>query len=138
MKKNRLIALIMSCVCVFLLVVPSFAAEARASAQIKLYWMDVTTSPGNIIIQFSITGHTTMKKIGCESIQIDAKWGDSWIPVQSLDEDDEGMSRAGVAHKNTIYCPGSAGWEYRVVVTLFAENDAGRDTRTQTFYVTGK
>jgi hypothetical protein len=31
-----------------------------------------------------------------------------------------------------------SGVEYRVSVTVFAENSAGRDTRSKTVYVTGK
>lgn len=138
MKKKQLFSFLMSFVFVFLLVTPAFAATTRESAQIKQYSMVVTTSPGTLNIQFSISGNKTMNKIGCESIKIYAKLGNSWILVQSLYEDDEGMSRVGVSQKNTIYCPGSTAWEYKVVVTLFAEDDAGRDTRTQTFYVTGE
>ena len=138
MKKKRLIALVMSCLCVLLLAVPALAAETRESAQIKLYWMNVSTSPGTIDIEFSISGNKPMNKIGCESIKIYSKIGNSWILVDSLDEDDEGMSRVGGAQKNTIYRAGAAGAEYKVVVTLFAEDDAGRDSRTQTFYVTGQ
>lgn len=138
MKKKRLIAFVMSCLCVLLLAVPAFAAETRESAQIKLYWIDVTTRSGNIIVQFSISGNKTMNKIGCESIKIYSPIGDRWYLVDSLYEDDEGMSRAGIAQKNTIYRVGAVGAEYKVVVTLFAEDDAGRDTRTQTFYVTGQ
>ena len=80
-----------------------------------------------------------MNKIGCESIEVYEKEGADWQLVESLDEDDEGMSSTNVPrHRNDIACDGEAGVEYKVVVTIFAENDAGRDTRTKTSYVTGR
>ncbi len=39
---------------------------------------------------------------------------------------------------NTITFSGTAGVEYMVVVTVFAEDDNARDTRSKTFYVTGQ
>lgn len=80
-----------------------------------------------------------MNKLGCESIKVYEKSGSRWISCETWDEDDTGMSRSnGAMYANTIYCDGDADVEYKVVVTIFAENDAGRDTRSQTFYVTGK
>lgn len=42
------------------------------------------------------------------------------------------------SHGNTIYIGCNDGVEYKVVVTLFAENSAGRDSRTDVFFVTGQ
>ena len=78
-----------------------------------------------------------MDRIGCESIYIyDRSSGDL---VESFDENDTGMSRSNtVRYANMITADCEVGTRYRVEVTIFAENSAGRDTRSQTFYVTGQ
>lgn len=37
---------------------------------------------------------------------------------------------------NTIYIDGEVGSYYKVIVTIFAEDENGRDAREETFYVT--
>ena len=78
-----------------------------------------------------------MDRIGCESIYIyDRSSGDL---VESFDENDTGMSRSNTAkYANMITADCKVGTSYRVEVTIFAEDSAGRDTRSQTFYVTGQ
>ena len=46
--------------------------------------------------------------------------------------------RFGASHTNSIYFDSEKGVEYKVVVTIFAEDDDGRDSRSKTFYVTGE
>lgn len=139
MKNFRLATLILAVISVCLLTVPAFAAEARASEQIRSYSIDVATTVGSINTKFSVTGNGIMDKVGCESIKVYEKSGSSWILTESLDEDDAGMSRSNYqAHINTIYCDGESSVDYKVVVTVFAENSAGRDTRSKTVYVTGR
>lgn len=78
-----------------------------------------------------------MNKIGAESIRVYENRGTYWSLVEYLKEDDAGMSVLNnYAHGNTIYCNGTAGVEYKVAATVFAEDDAGRDTRSKTTYVT--
>lgn len=139
MKKNRVIAGLCALICLVILAVPTFADDVRASDQIKAYMMDPIVTKGAVNIEFSITGKTIMNKLGCESIYLYEKSGSAWIYEDSMTENDPGMSTKNrVNHANTISFDGIAGVEYKVVITLFAENDAGRDARTQTFYVTGK
>ena len=139
MKKKQIISFIMSILCVCLLAIPTFASEVKASDQIRAYSIDATSSAGSLNIKFSITGRTSMDKLGCESIEVYKKFGSSWILSTSFDESDPGMSKSSsIMHANTITCAGVAGVEYKVVVTVFAENSVGRDTRTKTVYVTGK
>ena len=58
---------------------------------------------------------------------------------ESLDEKDSGMSRSNArAFSNDIEFDAEKGVEYKVVVTVFADDGSERDTRTRTFYVTGK
>lgn len=137
MKRNRLFSLILAFVCMLQLAVPA-SALLMASSQITAYSMNVTASTGTLNVKFSITGKGTMDKIGCQSIYVYEKVGTSYSLVEKLLEDDSGMSKTNIyAHINTIYCDSEAGTEYKVVVTVFAENSAGRDARTKTFYVTG-
>ena len=49
------------------------------------------------------------------------------------------MSRSNArAFSNDIEFDAEKGVEYKVVVTVFADDGSERDTRTRTFYVTGK
>lgn len=139
MKKSRLIAWVCVLTCVMTLIVPAFAVTERASDQIKLYMMDTIVTKGTISIEFSITGKGLTDKLGCESIYLYKKVGTAWVYTDSKGENDDGMSKTNkINHANTITFSGTAGVEYMVVVTVFAENSAGRDTRSETFFVTGK
>lgn len=139
MKKNRLIMLIIVFACVCLQVVPAVAADFKASDQISTYAIDVTPNTSSLNIEFSVRGSGIMSKLGCESIDVYKKSGSYWVLSESLDENDSGMSKNNSSiYVNTISCNSNVGAEYKVVVTIFAENSAGRDARTKTVYVTGK
>lgn len=80
-----------------------------------------------------------MNRIGCENIVVYEDANGQWNKVASLDEDDSGMS--GVNSRsfgNTIYIDGDNGRSYKVVVAIFAEDNNGRDSREETFYVVCK
>lgn len=113
-------------------------AFARASEQIASYYIyALAARNGGIAVEFSIEGAGRMNKLGAESIRVYENRGTYWSLVEYPQEDDPGMSATNeFAHGGTIYCNGTAGVEYKVAVTVFAENNDGRDTRTQTFYVT--
>ena len=135
MRKKRLIALICVLVCVMITVVPAFAMETRASQQIKSYAMDASASSKSIDVYFLVSGTGNVTKVGCESIDIYTKSGSSWTWSTGKTESDSGMSKAGRLHTNTISFSKTTGVEYKVVVTIFAEDGDGRDTRTKTFYL---
>ncbi len=128
--------------CLAMLSCTVFAAEVsenRASAQIISYYIEVTTDPGRINVEFSVTGTDIVDKLGCESIYVYAKQDSRWRLVEAWVEDDEGMSVSDhFVHSNVIFCNGTAGVEYKVVATIFSENSLGRDTRSETTYVTGE
>lgn len=139
MRKNRFAAFALAVACAAMLLLPAAAAEPRASDQLAAYSMNVVPEPDRLVVEFSVTGCFTMNKIGCESIRVFEKTGTHWTLVESLHEDDDGMSRShSVAHMNTIYCDSEPDVEYRVVVTIYAEDNVARDTRSKTFYVTGE
>ena len=139
MKKSFIKALACIIACTMILTIPSFAIDPQASDQIRAHWIVVTPTTGVINVEFSITGRNIMDKIGCQSIYIYEKTGAGWTLVDSKKENDYGMSKTNKSyHANLITFNGKADVEYEVVVTVFAENSAGRDGRAQTFYVTGK
>ncbi|MEJ8727602.1 hypothetical protein WKS99_00975 [Flintibacter sp. HCN-6482] len=114
-------------------------SNSRASDQIISYYIEVSTDPGRINVEFSVTGKGRVDKIGCESIYVYANQNSKWRLVEAWVEDDEGMSNSNtVGHSNVIFCNGTAGVEYKVVATIFSENSLGRDTRSETTYVTGE
>lgn len=134
MRYKRVISLFCAIICMMTMVV---SASARASDQIGNYLIKAKSDDGNIYVNFSVTGTGGMDRIGCESIYIyDRSSGDL---VESFDENDTGMSRSNtVRYANMITADCEVGTSYRVEVTIFAEDSAGRDTRSQTFYVTGQ
>ena len=134
MTKKRIVALFTAVVFMFLM---SVSAAARASDQISAYDIKVTPSSGELKIFFHVNGAGMMNELGCESIYV-YEVGNV-LPEKSWDEDDAGMTRKnGGAYSNTIYFDSEKGVEYKVVVTIFAEDDDGRDSRSKTFYVTGE
>lgn len=140
MKRNFFRFIVVLC-CLVTLNIPTFAysSAARGSDQISAYFIEVTTDPGRINVEFSVTGTGTVDKLGCESIYVYAKQDSRWRLVEAWVEDDEGMSRSNTfVHSNAIFCNGTAGVDYKVVVTIFSEDRFGRDTRSETTYVTGE
>lgn len=136
MKFKRFSSFVLSIICLAMLSLPGFAADARASNQIMSYSMSTTPGNGTIDVEFGITGKGTMSKLGCEYIYVYEKVGTSWSYVTMRDEDDTGMSKKNsFIHNNMISIPCEDDTEYKVVVTVFAEDAEGRDSRTQPFYL---
>lgn len=139
MKLKRCVSFALVFICMFTLTISAYAIEDRASDQISLFDISVTSTSGTLNVKFSVSGTTLMDKIGCESIKVYEKSGTRWTLVDSADEDDQGMTQYNSRiQKNTIQFDSESGVEYKVSVTVFAENSSGRDNRTRTFYVTGE
>lgn len=137
MKTKRCLAITL--IIVMLLSMPAFAAENRASDQIGRHDIKVTALDGQIGIKASIYGNGPMNKLGCESIYVYWQYGSAWISDDWLLEDDYNMySTNTAAHMANYFFDSEPGVRYKVVITMFAENDEGRDTIEETFYVTGK
>ena len=109
MKMKRFFSMLIALACIVAFAVPTFA---RASEQ---------------------------DEIGCESIDVYEKSGSRWILFESWDENDSGMAKSNAkTFANVIECDSEEDIEYKVVVAVFADDGSERDTRTRTFYVTGK
>ena len=136
MKKTKVLALILV-VCT-LLTIPSFAAEPRASEQIHMHIVYAEAEPGHIYVEATIYGTEIMDKIGCQNLQILKMTDSGWELYVSLFENDEGMSSEDTfVHDYTNTFESEVGVDYYVLITVFAENENGRDSRTYEYYVTG-
>ena len=136
---------IKSCICLILVcaffMASATLASARASEQIDIYDMNVTTrDDGGIAIKFSVIGTFIMNRLGAESIYIYENNAGNWRLADSFDKDDPNMSDFNaVKYGNTVYFYGEPGKEYKIVVTIFAEDQEGEsDSRSKTFYVTAR
>ncbi len=141
MKSKKYFAIILTILCIVTLCIPASAIESRASAQIAVYNMKVTPITDALSVHFSVTGAGVVDKLGCESIYVYKLVNSRWVlvPSQTKLEDDDGMSATNTyGHINSIHCNSESGVAYKVVVTIFAENSKGRDSRTETFFVTGQ
>lgn len=118
----------------------SICASAALLSSDQLYDYEVSVSRmggGQLKISFSTWGSGRMMRLGAESIVISERSGGSWQEVASFDRYDSGMSKANTSlFKSQIYFDGTEGVEYRIVVTVFAEDSSGSDSRIKTFYVT--
>ena len=143
---------IKSCICLILVCAFFMASATLASARasglmgkdgwlIDIYDMNVTTmDDGGIAIKFSVIGTFIMNRLGAESIYIYENNAGNWRLADSFDKDDPNMSDFNaVKYGNTVYFYGEPGKEYKIVVTIFAEDQEGEsDSRSKTFYVTAR
>lgn len=137
MKKVRIIAVVL--LAAMVLSLPAFAFVNRASDQLESYGITIMTNPGEITIRVSVYGNGTMDKIGCESIEVYSKDGSRWDTEINWDEDDDYMSSTNIhAYAHTFSIPTIKNVEYLVNVTIFAEDDYGRDTRSKSDTLLGR
>lgn len=121
----------------FLLATSAFAAT-RASEQIRSYSISVTANRGGeIAIEVSVSALGLMKQIGVEEIRI---YENGTRLVENLSKDDSGMSKkSATSYANTIFFDGESGTQYRVEVTVFAEDMNGAsDSRSKTVTLTAR
>lgn len=137
MKKVKIVALALTCM--VLLSVGALAVESRASDQISAYSIVVTPMSGYINVKASVNGNGLMDELGCQSIYVYEESGTSWKLIYSDLESASNMCTNDSSRQivNKQYDT-EKGKEYKVVVTIFAEKDGVRDTRTKTVFVTGK
>ena len=135
--KRVISAFLTALIVLSLFAVPTAAAtESRASEQITSYASTAfPVGNGELAIEFSISGKGMMSNIGAKEIKI--YHGSKWEFCDTYTKDDDGMYTSNdYKYRNTIVYPGTAGTYYKVVVTVFAENANGSDSRTETHYVT--
>ena len=135
---KRIVSFVLALVLTTLLATVAVATEVRASALIVSHSCVASAdTDGKINVTFSITGKKIMSRIGAQSMSFYIKNGTSWKLVESYTEYYVGMSAMNkLSHGNTITYQGTAGEEYKIVVTLFVkDSDGATDSRTYTKYV---
>lgn len=141
MKIKRFLPIVLSVIFIVSLCVPASAVESRASDQIAVYTMQVNPHSGYFSVFFSVSGAGKADKLGCESIYVYKMVDFDWelVEAETKLEDDPGMSKKNIYdYANSIRCNSERGEAYKIVVTIFAENSKGRDTRSDVFYEIGK
>lgn len=135
---KKIISLIFALTLIAMLTTTAVAMETRASKLIISHSCVASAdADGKINVTFSITGKRIMSRIGAQSMSFYIKKGTSWKLVESYTEYYFGMSAMNkVTYDNTITYQGTAGADYKVVVTLFVkDSDGATDSRTYTKYV---
>lgn len=135
---KKIISLIFALTLIAMLTTTAVAMETRASKLIISHSCVASAdTDGKINVTFSITGKKIMSRIGAQSMSFYIKNGTSWKLVESYTEYYFGMSAMNkVTYDNTITYQGTAGADYKVVVTLFVkDSDGATDSRTYTKYV---
>lgn len=135
---KKIISLIFALTLSAMLTTTAVAMETRASKLIISHSCVASAdTDGKINVTFSITGKKIMSRIGAQSMSFYIKNGTSWKLVESYTEYYFGMSAMNkVTYDNTITYQGTAGADYKVVVTLFVkDSDGATDSRTYTKYV---
>lgn len=114
--------------------VHAFAAEARASAWLSGYSASIEASGNGIItIKFRVVGTGTMTKLGASTIDIYKSNGAFVKTISYTTSGNEYMMKSNTAfHTGSVPYSGVAGQKYYAVVTFFAKNSSGSDTRSYT------
>ena len=102
--------------------VPVSALDMRASEQISFHSIDASASNGEIVTRFTVWGAGPADGIAVASSICSAHTRIVLVEARYRNPTAAALFRNG---------------DYRVSVTVFAEDSAGRDTRSKTVYVTG-
>ena len=121
---------------VFLVSAPiqALAAEARASAWFTGYGASIVAAGnGKIKIEFTVVGTGTMTKLGASTIYIYKSNGAFVKTISYTTSGNVYMMGYNTAyHSGSVPYSGVAGQKYYAVVTFFAKNSSGSDTRSYT------
>lgn len=138
MKRRLMSSFLVMVLVVSVLSMPASAINPLASEQIARYYSYlVPCEDGEFGVVFSISGTDIMNRIGAKEIKIYQQIDGRWTWVKTFNANSEGMCDTNTSyHANTIYYKGISGKAYKVDVTIFAEDAAGSDSRTETHYIT--
>lgn len=113
----------------------AFAAEIRASEYISAYSADATkTRDGNFAVSYRVNGTKKMDAIGVSRLEVQWYNGSRWITEAVYTSADvpefQATNKSYLSGKFT-HTPENSG-SYRAVVTVFAKDGNGSDTRVIT------
>lgn len=102
------------------------------SAQIEGEVMDaLVKKDGELSVIYHVSGKGEVRALGAEEISIWRKVGENWIEAVRYDETNPALSKTGeMTYGGEVVYQGRPGGVYRVEMTVFVENQAGRDTRS--------
>ena len=135
--RKKCVVLLLAMVCLFSAVgVRGYAAETRASAQIRNYSAGISwSSDGRLGISFSIRGTTNMDALGVSSIVVQRLSGSSWVSEYTFNIRDYPVLQTSNQSEYALvmpYSPRYSGASYRAMVFFYARNSAGTDTAIKT------
>ena len=140
MNKRILRAISIILIIVFLASAPVYAlaAEARASACFSGYSASVVASGnGRLNVEFRVVGTGTMTKLGVSTIQIFKADGTRIATISYTAKGNKYMMGHNNAfHSGSVPYSGVVGQKYYAVVTFFAKNSSGSDSRSYTTTIT--
>ena len=94
---------------------------------------------GRMTIRYFIAGKGQVEALGAEEIVIRHKVGGVWMETVRYDrKTDELWTEGTMEYGGEISYQGRPGERYQVEVLFFAENEAGYDSRRQTWEVTAE
>lgn len=113
----------------------AFAAETRSSAYLTTYCGVLSrTSTGKLLIEFDVTGTGTMTAIGASIIRVYKSNGTLMKTYNYTDTGCSGMMGYNtIAHGSSLKYTGTAGQSYYCIITFYARNSKGYDSKN---YVT--
>jgi hypothetical protein len=113
------------------------ASASDISPQASYYLCSYYTSAdaetnGRVLISFDVNATRVMNEVGASYIVVQEKINGTWRGVASyFGSTDNGMLEDDTStHSGSITYDGTAGNQYRALVTVYAGNDYGSDSRT--------
>lgn len=131
-KAIRTVAVIV--ILIMILSTASFAVAPRASRYIISKSASVIpTGSGNLTIEFSVTGSGTMTKIGASVVEVYKEDG-TLIKTYSYTNPSYAnmMGYNTFQYSSNVTYSGVSGQRYYAIVTFFAKNSNGSDSKTYT------
>ena len=109
----------------------AFAAETRSSAYLGSYSGVLSrTSSGKLLIEFDVTGMGMMTAIGASIIRV---YKSNGVLVKTYNYTDAGCSNMvdynTFAHGSSLTYSGTAGQTYYCIITFYARNANGYDSK---------
>lgn len=108
-------------------------ATTRASDYLNYYSAyALASSNGKVIIEFEVDGAGRMDLVGSNYIVVQEKSGSKWLGVSTYwgSSLNEMLGENTVSHIGKITYVGTVGREYRALVTVYAKDSTGDDSRT--------
>lgn len=114
--------------------------QTDQSAQLSGHSMGVEpVGQGAFDIRFAVTGRGTMQALGAEEIVVEQLVQGRWLETARFTQDTTPLWAEGrQTYQSQLRYQGWAGEVYRVKITIFAQDETGRDQRSQTFQLTAE